>query len=180
MLGKIIGHEYPSSGALGGKAEIMQVFVSSAAAGAEGENVFTASTLAGSNVTCAACIKTIEELERTNALEKASRTADRLVKGLNELFDRMNLPFFAYNYKSIIQLCMSGFYTFKLTRSDALQEVLLRREKGKHYNLMLTLENIITLQALRAYTTLAHAEKEAEIVEKTLVAFENVCKKLTK
>jgi glutamate-1-semialdehyde 2,1-aminomutase len=178
MFGKIIGHEYPSAGALGGRSDIMDRLVANAAAGVDDENVFTAGTLAGTNVTCAACTKTIECLEKTNALEKSAKTADKLVAGLNDIFATYDLPFFTYNYKSIIQLRLSGFYNVDLTKPNAIMEILSRRENGKDYNVLLALENIITLQAIRAYTTLAHSEDEGRIVGKTLKGFENMCKKI--
>lgn len=179
VFGKIVGHEYPSAGAVGASKEIMQMIT-----GKPGEansdlakKVFTAGTMAGTNITCAAAYKAIKCIEETNAIEIAATVADRLVEGLNAIFEKYQLPFFAYNFKSIIQLRLSGFYTQDLSKPDALQQITLRRTNLAQYVLLLMLEGINTLQGIRMYTSLMH--KDEELIQKTLQGFENFCKKVS-
>ncbi len=178
-LGKIVGHEYPSAGALGGRTDIMQCIIGKGKGKDSdvGEKAYTAGTMAGTNITCAAAYKAIQCIEKTNAIEIAAQVADKLVIRLNEVFDRYNLPFFTFNIKSIIQLRMTGFYTVDLHRPDALQQIGIHRQNGAYHQILLALENINTLQAIRMYTCLKH--NDAAIIEDTVRGFENFCKKLT-
>ncbi|MHA1518983.1 MAG: aspartate aminotransferase family protein [Promethearchaeota archaeon] len=177
-FGKIIGHEYPSAGAMGARADIMQMGIGKGGADSEvGEKVFTAGTMAGSNLTSAAAYKAIECIKKTNTIEKAAKAADELSSKLNALFAQYDLPFFTYNIQSILQLRMSGFYAVDLTKTGALEEILHRRENSTKYTALLTLEGINTLQSIRMYTSLQH---DKEIIDRTVAGFENVCKMLKK
>ncbi|TFH31328.1 MAG: aminotransferase class III-fold pyridoxal phosphate-dependent enzyme, partial [Promethearchaeota archaeon] len=168
-LGKIIGHEYPSAGAMGAREDIMQMGLGKGGTDSEvGEKVFTAGTMAGTNITCAAAYKAIECIKKTNTIEVAAKAADELSTKLNELFAQYELPFFTYNIQSILQLRMSGFCAVDLTKTGALEETLIRRENSTKYMALLTLEGINTLQAIRMYTCLQH---DKEIIDKTIVGF---------
>ncbi len=178
VLGKIVGHEYPSAGAVGSNDDIMQMILGKGNDKSEvGRKVFTAGTMAGTNLTCAAAYKAIECIEKTNTIEVAGKVADELVAGLNKIFSDYNLPFFTYNFKSIIQLRMTGFYNVDLTKPEAIAEVLHRRENGAKYQILEMLEGINTLQSIRMYTSLMHDDKE--VINTTLKAFENICQKIT-
>jgi glutamate-1-semialdehyde 2,1-aminomutase len=177
-FGKIVAHEYPSAGAVGGPEDIMAITYKGKSPGSTGlgDSVFTAGTMAGNNITCAATYKAIECIEKTNAIGVAAQVADQLVLQLNELFESYNLPFFTYNIKSVIQLWLGGFYGVPLTRPDAFQQIALRQSNNSKYALLLALEGISTLQSIRMYSTLAHEPKY--ILEKTVLGFENFCKQL--
>jgi glutamate-1-semialdehyde 2,1-aminomutase len=178
VFGKIVGHEYPSAGAVGANDDIMQMILGKGDDNTEvGRKAFVAGTMAGTNITCAAAYKAIECIERTNTIEVAAKVADELVSGLNKIFTDYNLPFFTYNFKSIIQLRMTGFYNVDLTKPNAITEVLHRRENGAKYQILEMLEGISTLQSIRMYTSLMHNNKE--IITNTLDGFENICEKLT-
>jgi glutamate-1-semialdehyde 2,1-aminomutase len=179
VLGKIVGHEYPSAGALGGREDIMQMVVGKKEDERNdlGQKVFTAGTMAGTNITMAAAYKAIQCIEKTNTIEIAANVADDLVLKLNNLFADYHLPFFTYNFKSVIQLRTSGFYAVPLTAQNALREILHRRKNSAKYSLLLALEHINTLQSIRMYTSLQHDKKD--IIDQTLQGFENFCIKLT-
>ncbi|MBN2154480.1 MAG: aminotransferase class III-fold pyridoxal phosphate-dependent enzyme [Candidatus Lokiarchaeota archaeon] len=179
VLGKIVGHEYPSAGAVGARDDIMQMILGKGGNNSEiGQKVFTAGTMAGTNLTSAAAYKAIECIEKTNTIEIAGKVADELSKGLNKIFADYKLPFFTYNFKSIIQLRMSGFYTVDLTKPNAIKEVLQRRENAAKYQILEALEGINTLQSIRMYTSLMHNDNK--LINDTLVGFERICQKLSK
>ncbi|MFX0098465.1 MAG: aspartate aminotransferase family protein [Candidatus Hodarchaeota archaeon] len=181
MMGKIVGHQYPSAGALGGPADIMRYLASQAESVDESGNsieksVMSAGTLAGTTITCAAAYKAIQCIEKTDAINVAGRAADKISKGLNDIFERNELPFFSYNFKSIMHCPTSNFYFVNINRPDALKQVDIRRKIQADYVMLQALEGIISLQSMRFYTSLQHDKKE--VYEETFAAFENFCKKL--
>ncbi|NMC04776.1 MAG: aminotransferase class III-fold pyridoxal phosphate-dependent enzyme, partial [Candidatus Lokiarchaeota archaeon] len=82
MLGKIVGHGYPSAGALGGRADIMQ-YLAGGVGGTDKtgstiqKNAYASGTLAGNTLTCSAAAKAIECIEKTGAIDIAARVADK-------------------------------------------------------------------------------------------------------
>ncbi|NHI93671.1 MAG: aminotransferase class III-fold pyridoxal phosphate-dependent enzyme [Candidatus Lokiarchaeota archaeon] len=168
VLGKIIGHGYPTCGALGGKKEIMLT----ASAGIEGikKKAYTGGTLSANPILTCACYHTLKYIEKHNAAEKAAAYADKLTKELNELYEtREDLPFFAYNYKSIIHNETSSFLAIRLTDKDALNQITIRRKIAEEYQLACHLKNIHLLQGSRIYTCMMH---DQEALDKTIKAFE--------
>lgn len=183
MLGKIIGHGYPSAGALAGRRDVMELLGAQAEEVDESgesikKSVMSAGTLAGTSITCAAAYKAIKCIEKTDAINVAGRAANKICKGINKVFDSHALPFFAYNFNSIIHIATSGqsFYFVNLNKPDALEQIDARRDVLAKYNAMLMLENINSLQAMRGYTSLAHDDKS--IQETTINAFDNFCNRL--
>lgn len=170
VLGKIIGHGYPSAGGVGGRRDVMNV----CAAGIEGikKRAYVGGTLAANPLTTAACYWTMKFLEETNAVEKAADAADKLTNGMNDLFERADLPFFAYNFKSIIHYETTSFLAVRLEDKDALNQLNLRRDYADEYQAALIVQGIHTLAGTRMYTCMAHNEPEP--IEKTLAAWENI------
>jgi glutamate-1-semialdehyde 2,1-aminomutase len=181
MLGKIVGHGYPSAGALGGRADIMAYLGGQAEKVDEKgqtieKSVMTAGTMAGNTLTCAAAWKAIQLIEKTDAINLAGRAATKVSNGVSDIFQRAGLPFFSYNFQSIMHMPMSAFYFVNMNRPDALQQVDLRRKVLQDYQMLLALEGINSLQAMRYYTCLMHDNKA--IYDETFKAFERFCKKL--
>lgn len=181
MLGKIVGHGFPSAGALGGRADIMAFLAGQAEKVDKGgqaieKSVMTAGTMAGNTLTCAVAAKAIQLIEKTDAINIAGKAATKICNGVNDIFQRAGLPFFAYNFQSIMHMPMSGFYFVNMNKPDALQQVDVRRKVLQDYQMLLMLENVNSLQAMRYYTCLMHDDKA--IYDETFEAFEHFCKKL--
>jgi len=183
MLGKIVGHGYPSAGALGGRADIM-AYLGAQAEGIDGKkqtmekSVMSAGTMAGNTLTCAAAWKAIQLIEKTDAIRVAGKAATKICNGVTDIFQRACLPFFAYNFQSIIHMPMTAFFFVNMNRLDAMQQIDLRRKTLQDYQMLLALEGINSLQAMRYYTCLMH--DNTEIYDETFKAFEAFCKKLTR
>ncbi|MBN2150530.1 MAG: aminotransferase class III-fold pyridoxal phosphate-dependent enzyme [Candidatus Lokiarchaeota archaeon] len=181
LLGKIVGHGFPSAGALGGRADIM-AYLAGGVGGTDekGEairkNAYSSGTLAGNTLTCSAAAKAIECIEKTGAIEVAARVAARLVDGLNDIFGRHGLPFFAYNFQSILHVVTADFFHVSMNRADALEQINTRRKLMADYVALLALEGITSLQGVRHYTCLKHDDEA--VINQTLAAFDAFCKKL--
>jgi glutamate-1-semialdehyde 2,1-aminomutase len=80
---KAIGNGYPAA-AFGGRREIMQLLP---------DHVSHGGTYAGNRVAAAACVKTLEIIRDTDALETIHRTGRRIKDGLKEVVNEAGLPF---------------------------------------------------------------------------------------
>jgi glutamate-1-semialdehyde 2,1-aminomutase len=171
VFGKIIGHGYPSAGGVGGRRDVMSV----CAAGVEGvkKRAYVGGTLAANPITTAACYWTMKFLEETNAVEKAAAAGDKITKGMNDIFERENLPFFVYNFKSILHYETTSFFAVRLDDPDALNQINLRRELADQYQAALITNGIYPLAGTRMYCCMAH---DAEAINKTLKAWEKIVK----
>jgi len=173
VFGKIIGHGFPSAGGLGGRRDVMSV----CAGGVEGvaKKAYTGGTLAANPITTAACYWTIKFLEETNASEKAAAAADKITKGMNDIFERADLPFFVYNFKSIIHYETTSFFAVRLDDRDALNQINIRRQYADEYQAALIINGIYPLAGTRMYCCMAH---DQAAIEKTLQAWEHIVKML--
>jgi len=160
VLGKIMGGTFPSSGALAGKAEIMDILNSGILSGG-GPSCFVAGTIAGNLLSCAATYQAICEIERTNAIERAAATTDRLVKELNELFEDRNYPFFAYNFASILHIEMTGGLHIDINSDDGLPQIFERKTAMTDYQTFLRNEGLMTLMG-KGFVTSAHGDAEVK------------------
>ncbi|HME54708.1 MAG TPA: aminotransferase class III-fold pyridoxal phosphate-dependent enzyme [Candidatus Lokiarchaeia archaeon] len=181
MFGKIVGHGYPSAGALGGRADIMQYLAGGVGSTDEEgksikKNAYASGTLAGNTLTCAAAYKAIECLEKTGAIDIAARVASKLCDELNDVFQRNELPFFTYNFQSILHIVTADFFHVSMNRPDAMEQIDLRRKLMNEYVAMMAIEGITSLQGVRHYTCLMH--DQPEVIEQTIAAYESFCKKL--
>jgi glutamate-1-semialdehyde 2,1-aminomutase len=80
---KAMGNGYPAA-AFGGRREIMQLLP---------DHVSHGGTYAGNRVAAAACVKTLEIIRDTDALETIHRTGRRIKDGLKEVVNEAGLPF---------------------------------------------------------------------------------------
>lgn len=173
VFGKIIGHGYPSAGGLGGRRDIMSV----CAGGVEGlkKKAYTGGTLAANPITTAACYWTIKFLEETNAPDKAAAAADKITNGMNDIFERAGLPFFVYNFMSIIHYETTSFFAVRLDDKDALNQINIRRQYADEYQAGLIINGIYSLAGTRMYCCMAH---DQDAINRTLHAWENIIKML--
>ena len=174
IFGKIIAGGYPAAGGVGGKKE----YISLCAAGVEAgkKRAYVGGTLSANPLSCVAGYYCIKEIERTNACVKAGRAGDRLTKGLQDIIERYNLPFVAYNTGSICHLETAAAMMIKLKLIKILKqmkEVKHRKHVMEEMGCAYMAEGIITLAGSRLYTSMADTD---DIIDDALVRFERVLK----
>ena len=158
VLGKIITHGYPSSGAVAGRKEIMKV-----CAGSLGEKVFVGGTLAANPISMAACYHALKLMEEHDAIGKATAYANRLTKELNNLFaTRPDLGFFVYNFGAIMHYMTTAFFSVDLKAQDALMQILTRKQVADDYQIITMAHGLCTLAGTRMYTCMQHDEAALE------------------
>lgn len=175
VFGKVVAGGYPGAGGLGGKKEYM----SNLAAGLQGakKRAMVGGTMSANPLSSAAGYYTLLEIEKTDACSKAGRAGDRLTKGLQELIEKYNLPFVAYNQGSICHLETSATMFVKInmnrpwTLPHALKEVKARKHMMEEMGAAYMAEGIVTLAGSRMYTSAADTD---EVIDDALVRFERV------
>jgi glutamate-1-semialdehyde 2,1-aminomutase len=166
VLGKIITHGFPSAGAVGGKREIMECL---AGLNPNKPRPFVAGTMAGNAISTAATYWTLRYIEEQNAIPRSTAVADKLSKGLNDLFESMALPFFSYNIASIIHYETAGPLTVDIRREGGIPDALRRKKAVDDLATALLGEGIVTKYGARAFACMAHTDEE---LQTTLRAFE--------
>jgi glutamate-1-semialdehyde 2,1-aminomutase len=175
ILGKCLTGGYPMAGAIGGKREIMMMLVGGI--GATSKRAFVGGTLTANPLSCAAGYFALLEMQRTDAAVKAGRAGDRLRKGLEQIIERLGLPYVAYNMGAIVHLQTSG--VLLLDTSNLLKLVRARNEAKERRHMMeemgaaYTAHGLITLAGSRIYTSLADTD---DVIDDALNRFEDVLK----
>ena len=175
VLGKCLTGGYPMAGGIGGRRDIMMMLVGGI--GTTAKRAFVGGTLTANPLSCAAGYYALKEIERTDAATKAGRAGDRLRHGLDQIIERLGLPFVAYNMGSIVHLQTSG--VMLLDTSSLLKLARLKDEAKRRKHMMeemgaaYTAHGLITLAGSRIYTSLADTDA---IVDEALNRFENVLK----
>lgn len=165
VLGKIITHGYPSSGAVAGRKDVM-----SACHGSLGEKVFMGGTLAANPISMAACYYALKLMVEHDAVGKATAYANKITGALNDLFaTRSDLGFFVYNFGPIIHYMTTAFFSFDLTRPDAFTQIMTRKQVADDYQLVTMSHGLCTLAGTRMYTCMQHDD---EALKKTLEIWE--------
>lgn len=169
ILGKVLSHGYPSCGAVGGRKEVMNV-CSAGVGGTMQSQAFVAGTLSGNHLTTAATYFALKLVDEENAIEKAGEYGTRLTKALNELFEtRPDLPFFAFNYGSIIHYETTSFMAVELNKPDALMQIMNRKRIAEEYAVVINNMNINCMIGSRMYCCMQHDDYA---FEQTLKAWE--------
>ena len=158
VLGKAIMGGYPSCGALGGKAEVIDALSGDTAAG---PSVFVAGTLAANVLSCAACYFTLLELEETGAIEKAAAVTDSLVAALNALFERRETNYFVYNFASILHVQTAAPTACRMDAPGGRDEIIKRKRCLEKYALVLRNEGVISLLG-KGLVSAAHSDEDVE------------------
>jgi glutamate-1-semialdehyde 2,1-aminomutase len=165
VLGKIITHGYPSSGAVAGRKDVMSV-----CAGSLGEKIFIGGTLAANPISMAACYYALKLMVEHDALGKATAYANRISKALNDLFaTRPDLGFFVYNFGPIIHYMTTAFFSLDITAPDAFTQILTRKQVADDYQVVTMAHGLCTLAGTRMYTCMQHDD---EALKKTLEIWE--------
>ncbi len=170
VFGKCITGGYPMAGGVGGKKEIMQHFA--AGIGGTGERAYIGGTLSANPLSCAAGYFAIEEMERTNAPVLAGLAGDRLTHGLQEIINRLNLPFVAYNQGSIVHLETAGVMLLDFKNPlKLLRELKPRKHMMEEMGAAYMAQGLITLAGSRLYTSMADID---DVIDDALEGFETV------
>ncbi len=182
VFGKVIAGGYPGAGGIGGHRDCMAYL----GAGLDGsgkkvKKALCGGTMAATPISCCAGYYTLEEIDKTNACEKAGRMGDRLTKGLQESIKRHNLPFVAFNQGSICHLDNAGTMHFAINWSkpweipEILKQTDIRKKEMEHIGAAYMAEGIITLAGSRLYTSAAYDEA---MIDDVLARFDRVFSKV--
>jgi glutamate-1-semialdehyde 2,1-aminomutase len=165
VLGKIITHGYPSCGAVAGRKDVMKV-----CSGSFGDKIFVGGTLAANPISTAACYYALKFMVEYDAQRKAAAFADRITKGLNDLFaKRSDLGFFVYNFGPIIHYMTTAFFSLDLTSPDAFTQIMTRKQTADEYQLVTMAHGLCSLAGTRMYTCMQHDD---EAYNKTIEIWE--------
>jgi glutamate-1-semialdehyde 2,1-aminomutase len=170
VFGKCVSGGYPMAGGLGGRRDIMMHLA--AGIGGSNKRAYVGGTLSANPLSCAAGYYSLLEMEKTNAAVKAGLAGDRMCKGLQEIIDRLDLPFVVYNEGSIVHLETAG--TMLLDFRNPLKiarELKPRKHLMEEMGMAYTSQGLITLAGSRIYMSMADTD---EIVDEALTRFETV------
>jgi glutamate-1-semialdehyde 2,1-aminomutase len=171
-LGKCLAGGYPMAGGIGGRRDVMMLLAGGI--GTTSKRAFVGGTLSANPLSCAAGYFAIQEMRKTNAAVKAGRAGDRLRKGLENIIDRLRLPYVAYNMGSIVHLQTSGVMLMSMRNPlKVMKEGGPRKHMMEEIGAAFSAYGIITLAGSRIYTGLADTD---EVVDEALNRFEDVLK----
>ncbi len=173
VFGKIVGHGYASAAAIGGRAEVMATVAAGVGGGAK--RAYCGGTLAANPLTCAAAYYAMKLVEETGATEKAGKAATRLSIGLNEVFNKYNLPWFSYNFGGTVHFHTSCVFGLDLGDPKQAGQIPQRKEFMEHMGAALIDQELISVAGSRFYTCILHTDK---IIDETLQKIDNICQKI--
>jgi glutamate-1-semialdehyde 2,1-aminomutase len=157
-LGKALMGGWPSCGAVGGSAEVMQT----ATVGAIPDGkpfAYIAGTHPGNTLSAAAAYYTIVELEKPGVMERMFAAASDLVDKLNGLFSSRGCGFFAYNFGGIIRTEMTAPHGVPLTGPEVFPEVIMRRGLLEQYSAIVHANGVLTRNG-RDMVSCAHTTRD--------------------
>lgn len=173
VFGKIVGHGFPSAAAIGGRADVLATVA--AGVGGGSKRAYTGGTIAANPLTCCAAYHAIKMVEETNATEKAKRAATRLSTGLNEVFEKHDLPWFSYNFGGTVHFHTSCIFGLDLKDSKQVSQLPIRKDFMDKMGAALVDQEIISVAGSRFYTCILHSD---EIVDETIQKIDNICQKI--
>ncbi len=179
VFGKVVAGGYPAAGGLGGSEELMEYLAAGIQSGKK--RAMVGGTMAANPLSSAAGYYTLLEIEKQNACHKAGLAGDRLTKGLQQLIEKYDLPFVAYNQGSICHLETTGTMFLPVnmkkpwTIPSTLKEIKVRKHAMEEMGAAYMYEGIITLAGSRMYTSMADTD---EVIDDALIRFERVFEKI--
>jgi glutamate-1-semialdehyde aminotransferase len=170
VFGKCVTGGYPMAGGVGGRKDVMMRFA--AGIGGTGERAYVGGTLSANPLSCVAGYYALLEMERTNAAVLAGRAGDRLCQGLNQIIEKRDLPFVAFNQGSIVHLETSGVMLLDLHNPLKLaKELKPRKEMMEEMGAAYMANGLITLAGSRMYTSMADTDA---VIDEALTKFDTV------
>ena len=170
VFGKIVGHGYPSAAAIGGKEEIMKYC---AAGVSGGKRAYSGGTLAANPLTCAAAYHAIKLVEETGATEIAGKAGARLANGLNQVFEKYELPWFSYNLGGTVHFHTSCLFGLSFDIPGQVGQLPMRKDFMQDIGAALVDQEIISVAGSRFYMCILHSD---EIIDETVEKIEEICK----
>ena len=184
IFGKVIAGGYPGAGGIGGHRDVMQHLGAGLdSSGKKVKKALCGGTMAATPISCCAGYYTIEEIEKTNACEKAGRMADRLIAGIKASVEKYKLPFVVFNQGSICHVDTVGTMHFAIDWSKPWQLPNILKETGRrqiemeHMGAAYMAEGIVTLAGSRLYTSAAYDEA---MIDDVIERFDRVFSKCGK
>ena len=172
VLGKCLTGGYPMAGGVGGRRDIMMLLAGGI--GTNSKRAFVGGTLSANPLSCAAGYFAIREMRRTDAAVKAGRAGDRLRRGLDEIINRLGLPYVAYNLGSVVHLQTSGVMLMSMRNPiKVMKEASERKHMMEEMGAAFSAHGIVTLAGSRIYTGLADTD---DVIDDALNRFEDVLK----
>ncbi|MDR1630707.1 MAG: aminotransferase class III-fold pyridoxal phosphate-dependent enzyme [Oscillospiraceae bacterium] len=177
IFGKVVAGGYPGAGGIGGKKEYMKYFGAGLDGSTKIKKALIGGTMAATPISCVAGYYTLEQIEKTNACQKAGQMGDRITAGLQELIKKYNLPFVAFNQGSICHLETVGTMHFAIKWGkpwgipSVLKETSKRKKEMEHMGAAYMAEGLVTLAGSRLYTSAAYTP---ELVDNALSRFDRV------
>jgi len=157
-LGKALMGGWPSCGAVGGKADVMET----ATVGVIPDGkpfAYIAGTLPGNTLSAAAAYHTIVELEKPGVIERMLLVAADYVDKLNALFAARGCGFFAYNFGGIVRIEMTAPHGVPLTGPEVFPEIIARRGILEEYSMMVHANGVLTRNG-RDMVSCAHTARD--------------------
>jgi glutamate-1-semialdehyde 2,1-aminomutase len=170
VFGKCLTGGYLMAGGIGGRGEVMALLAGGI--GATSRRAFVGGTLSANPLSCVAGYNALSEMARTNAPVLAGRAGDRLRHGLEQIIQRLGLPYVVYNQGSIVHLqtsavlLLSARNPLKLLREASARKHMLE-EMGAAY----MAHGLVTLAGSRLYTSMADTDP---VIDEALNRFESV------
>lgn len=172
VFGKCLTGGYPMAGGIGGRKDVMMMLAGGVSN--VGKRAFVGGTLSANPLSCAAGYFALQEIKRTHAAAIAGRAGDRLCKGLQEIIERLRLPYVAYNQGSIVHLETSGLLLMSTrTPIKLLREWKARKHMMEEMGAAYTAHGLICVGGARLYTSMADTD---EVIDNALDRFEAVLK----
>jgi glutamate-1-semialdehyde 2,1-aminomutase len=160
-MGKAMANGYPCA-AIGGRADLMEQFNT-----ADGD-VFFSGTFNGHPLAMAACLATLEELEKPGFYERLFGLGDRMKKGIEGIVHRVGLEAFPAQFGSI-------FVTYFMSPPAQSYDDLLRNDDelyvGFHRGMIDRGFYMVPMALKRNHISSAHTEED---IDCTLAAAEEV------
>jgi glutamate-1-semialdehyde 2,1-aminomutase len=142
--------------------------------GTTSKRAFVGGTLSANPLSCVAGYHAISEMARTNAPVVAGQAGDRLCRGLNEIVNRLGLPYVVYNQGSIVHLQTSAVLLMSMRNPIKLmKEVNARKHMMEEMGAAYMAHGLVTLAGSRIYTSMADTD---EVIDDALNRFEAVLK----
>jgi glutamate-1-semialdehyde 2,1-aminomutase len=141
-LGKALMSGYPSCGAVGGAAGIMETASTGLPDGRP--YAYVVGTLSGNTLSAAAAYYTIVELEKPGVVERMFFAAGDYTDKLNAMFASSGTGFFAYNFGGIVRIEMTAPHAVPLTSPQSMEEIIARRRILTDYSLILLERGVLS------------------------------------
>lgn len=170
VFGKCLTGGYLMAGGIGGRRDVMMLLAGGI--GNTGKRAFVGGTLSANPLSCVAGYHAISEMARTQAPVLAGRAGDRLCRGLNQIVDRLGLPYVVYNQGSVVHLQTSAVLLMSMRNPiQLMREVNARKHMMEEMGAAYMAHGLVTLAGSRLYTSMADTDA---VIDEALNRFEAV------